>query len=128
MSVQVFNPFNTFRPEEFELGPDLPWTVTRSERAKWRIGDTEFLWGSAWRMLLPLMRRGGINEIMVRGADRIFVETRDGFFHTSLTFDPDGPGPVGWPAAFRRPTVDDLLAGMRWKTPGVWPVIGLWSN
>lgn len=113
MPVQQFNPFQVFKAEEFRFGEDLPWTLARSERAKWKLGDTEFLWNSAWRMLLPLMRRTGINEIMVRGVDRIYVETRDGFFHTSLNFDPNLPAPMGWPADYRRPTSEDLLAGLQ---------------
>ena len=113
MTSQSINPFSVFQPDEFKFGEDLPWTLTRSERAKWKIGDTDFLWGSAWRMLLPLMRRTGINEIMVRGVDRVYVETRDGFHHTSLNFDPNSPPPAGWPSDYRRPTADDLLAGLQ---------------
>lgn len=111
-TVQRHNPFLRFSPEEFEFGEDLPWLNTRSDRAKWDLRGTRYLWGSAWKMLLPLMRRPGINEIIVRGPNRILVESREGMFLTSLNFDPNMPAPPGWPESERRPTFEDLLGGL----------------
>jgi len=110
--IYKHNPFLAFSPDEFEFGEDLPWLAARSERAKWDLRDTRYLWGSAWKMILPLMRRPGINEILVRGTNRILVETRDGMFQTSLNFDPNMPAPAGWPESERRPGFEDLLGGL----------------
>jgi len=106
------NPFRHFEPWEFEFGEDIGWTLAQSDRAKWSLRDTQVLWGSFWKMLLPLMRRDGITEIFIRDVDRILVETRDGWFRTSLNFDPDMPAPIGWPESAKRPDVTDLLTGL----------------
>lgn len=104
--------FRRFSPHEFEFGEDLPWLHERSDRASWDLITTKILWSSAWRMLLPLMRRPGITEIMIRGANRIFVETQEGFHLTTLTFDPNQPAPIGWPEGAKRPKQQDLLDGL----------------
>jgi len=106
------NPFLRFEPHEFEFGQDLPWTLKEGERSRWSLMETRVLWGSCWKMLLPLMRRPGITDIEVRGAGRVRVVTKEGKFETSLNFDPNLPAPKGWPESQKRPTAEDLLMGL----------------
>lgn len=104
--------FQVFEPWEFEPGPDIPWIIEQSERSKWSPGATQFLWCSAWKMLLPLMRRKGVSEIIVKGPKAVWVQSSTGMILTSLNFDPDLPVPTGWPCGARRPDESDLLAGL----------------
>ncbi len=104
--------FQTFQRWEFEPGADLPWLEEQTKFAKWGHSITKSLWLSRWRILLPLMRRKGVQEIVFFGHERIDVESTDGIFHTTLNFDPDGPLPQGWDPSWHRPTPEDLAAGL----------------
>lgn len=104
--------FRTFQRWEFEPGPDLPWLEEKTKFAKWGHSVTKSLWLSRWRILLPLMRRKGVQEIVFFGPDRIDVESTDGIFTTSLNFDPNTPPPPGWSSEWHRPENEDLAAGL----------------
>lgn len=104
--------FQTFQRWEFEPGPDLPWLEEQSKYSKWGHSVTKSLWLSRWRILLPLMRRKGVQEIVFFGPDRIDVESTEGIFTTSLNFDAETPAPSGWAKEWHRPNVEDLQAGL----------------
>ena len=116
--------FQNFQPWEFELeGDDLPWAShDNRERARWSMQTTISLWKGAWRVLLPLMRREDVNEVLIRGNDHVWVETRDGLLKTALHFNTDKHGlPPGYPARgpVEWPCPGNLVAGLKFIHGGL---------
>lgn len=107
----VDHTFQEFQPWEFQPGPDIPWLTEPSRMSKWSTSVSHSLWMGRWQMFLPLMRRKGVTEIVVFGAEKIVVETDRGVFTTSLNFDTDAPLPPGWPSE-HRPNASDLAKGL----------------